>query len=318
MTPKTVHIPVLLSETLDRLIGTDQGLYVDATLGGGGHTEALLQRGTRVMAIDRDPEALQRAEIRLAPWLEESGRLTLIRGDFANMKALVEQHGVEQVDGVLMDLGISSDQLATGARGFSFQADGPLDMRMDPDLGLPASEWLHTTSEVDMAETFFRLGEERQSRRIAKNLVAARDEAPILTTSRLAELVERAVGGRKGRRIHPATKVFQAIRMAVNRELEVLQEGLAGALAMLRPGGRLAVITFHSLEDRAVKRYFMDHVGRDVSLPEGGSRWEGSEPRARFIQRKALGPSDEECRANPRSRSAKLRVIERLDDTADS
>ena len=289
---------------------------VDATLGGGGHTLALLEAGMEVVAIDRDEAALRRAEDRLADWLRgPDPALTMMHGDFGTMQAMIEQQGLAPVDGVLMDLGLSSDQLNDPARGFSFQHDGPLDMRMGAGSGPAAAEWLHAAGEAEMARAFRELADERRARPIARAIVRARGQAAIQTTGQLAALVERAVGGRRGARIHPATKVFQAVRMVVNRELESLREGLAGAMRILRPGGVLCAITFHSAEDRVVKHRFAEHVGREVSLPQGGSRWEGAEPRATWLRKRPLRATEAETAANPRARSAKLRAIARAGET---
>lgn len=306
---ETVHQPVLLDEVLTGLAVRAGSVCVDATLGGGGHTEALLSASApdgRVLGVDRDPDALARTGARLAPF---GSRFVPAHGNFADLLEVAGAHGFSDVDAILMDLGVSSDQLDTPARGFSFRFEGPLDMRMDTTRGPTAAEWLAEASEVEIADVIFRFGEDRASRRIAKAIVRARAEAPLTGTLALAELVERAVGGRKGARIHPATRTFQALRMVVNEELDSVTRGLTAALALLKPGGRLGVITFHSLEDRLVKQFFRRHEGREVSLYEGGSEWQGDLPRVQRVNRKPVTADEAERSLNPRARSAKLRVI---------
>jgi 16S rRNA (cytosine1402-N4)-methyltransferase len=301
-------------EVIEALQVRPGGQYIDGTLGGGGHTRALLEASApngRVMGIDRDPDALIRTRSALAGF---GDRFVPVRGNFAEMEALAASNGLDAPEGILLDLGVSSDQLDTPERGFSFRADGPLDMRMDPEAGESVLEWLAAQTEVELVQVLRTLGEEPQARRIARAILKARDADQLTGTASLAAVVEQAVGGRKGARIHPATRTFQALRMAVNDELGSLDTGLESGLRMLVPGGRMAVITFHSLEDRAVKQTFRAHEGREVSLYEGGSRWEGQMPRVRRITRKPLTASDAEREQNPRSRSAKLRVIEKLED----
>lgn len=307
----TVHQSVLLPEALEGLRVKAGGVYVDATLGGAGHTRALLEAcgpAGRVYGVDRDGAALARAAVSLAGYGE---RFAGWHGNFAELGVLAAAAGVEGVDGVLMDLGVSSDQLDTPERGFSFRFEGPLDMRMDGEAGVTAGEWLAAHTEEEIADVIYRLGEERQSRRIAKAVVRAREEGRLGSTLALASVVERAVGGRKGARIHPATRTFQALRMAVNGELESIERGVEAALGLLREGGRLAVITFHSLEDRLVKQMLRRHEGVEESLFEGGSAWRGEEPRVFRVTRKPVTASEAECAVNPRARSAKLRVVEK-------
>ena len=306
-----MHAPVMLQETVDRLAVHPGGSYADATLGGGGHAAEILRRAGasgRLLGIDRDSEALRRAEARLS---ELPGTVVCVHGNHGDFGALADAHGFSELDGVLIDTGVSSDQIDTAARGFSFQQDGPLDMRMDPTRGDTAAELVARLDAVQLAEMFRTLGEETQARKIAAAIVRARGAAPIRTTAQLAEIVSRALGGRRERGRHPATRVFQALRMAVNGELEALSGALDAALLRLRPGGRLAVITFESLSDRLVKRCFTDHVGREVALQQGGSRWEGRQPVMAWVARNAVRPGAEEISANPRARSAKLRVFEK-------
>ncbi|MFO8034649.1 MAG: 16S rRNA (cytosine(1402)-N(4))-methyltransferase RsmH [Candidatus Bipolaricaulota bacterium] len=264
---------------------------VDATVGLGGHAELLLERGAQVLGVDRDPEALQTAYRRLSRWGKQ---VTLVQGDFRNLPTLLTGAGVPPPDGVLMDVGVSSFQLSSPERGFSFQYDGPLDMRMDPAASVTADELVNNLSERELADLLWHLGEERCARRIARRVVRERERAPIRTTRELARLVARCYPpGRQ--RIHPATRTFQALRMAVNEERPALEEGLKCAVALLRPGGRLCVISFHSLEDRLVKHSFRG--------------WE-KEGRVRVLTPKPIRASTQEVAANPRARPAKLRAAE--------
>ena len=308
-----MHVSVLLDEALELLEVRDGGRYIDGTAGMGGHLRALLSRvgaEGRVLGVDRDPEALRLCRERLD---EQDGRWALAHGNYGEMERLATEAGMMGVDGVLLDLGVSSYQLDTPDRGFSFQHGGPLDMRMDRSRPGMASELLQELSESELADVIFELGEERRSRRIAAAIMRhQKAHGPIESTDELARIVESAVGGRQGRR-HPATQTFQALRMAVNSELDWLSEGLSASLAVLRPGGRLAVIAFHSLEDRQVKRFFRAHEGRDVALAAGGSQWQGERPRCRRVNRRVVKSSDEETGRNPRARSARLRVLERAE-----
>jgi len=228
------------------------------------------------------------------------------------MIAIAASRNIEGVDGVVLDLGMSSDQVDTPERGFSFLHEGPLDMRMDRSRGPTACDLINSLDEPALADILWRLGEEQASRRIARAIVSERQGRPITTTAQLAEIVSRAKGGRFGK-IHPATKTFQALRMAVNHELESLQRGLDGALTLVKVGGRIGVISFHSIEDRIVKQTFARHVGRWESLQAGGREWVGEKPAAKWITRKPVTASEMELQENPRARSAKLRVVERLD-----
>lgn len=306
-----MHASVLLEEVLEGLALKPGGIVVDGTLGGGGHAEAMLEQvGTegRLLGIDRDPVALALARERLACF----PNAMLVRGAYSNMKALAHQAGIEAVDAVLLDIGVSSMQLDTPARGFSFQHDAALDMRMDPDLPRTAADWVNETPEGELADVIWRYGEERAARRIARFISDARARAPIRTTGELADLVARAKGGARGR-IHPATQTFQALRIAVNDELGELERGIEAALALLKPGGRLAVIAFHSLEDRIVKRRLGEHVGRRESLEAGGERVIARPPRAAWVMKGPRMAGEAELKRNPRARSARLRVVERID-----
>jgi 16S rRNA (cytosine1402-N4)-methyltransferase len=302
MTP--LHDPVLLDEVIAALDPQPGDLIVDATFGAGGYTRALLERGALVHAFDRDPDAI--AAGRTWPEAGENPpRLVLYPRRFSEMAAVLRDAGVAQVDGVVMDIGVSSMQLDQGERGFAFSLDGPLDMRMSQD-GPSAADFVNTAAEVDIADVLYRLGEERQSRRVARAIVAAR---PLETTGELARVVRKALGYRPGAPKDPATRSFQAIRIHVNAELDELEAGLAGATALLREGGRLAVVSFHSLEDRIVKRFL-----RDAAETRSGSRHLPlPEMRAPLFTRvaKALRPSEAEVARNPRARSAVLRAAVR-------
>lgn len=306
-----IHQPVMLRETVSRLITDCGGVYVDATAGSGGHAEAILERladGGRLVAVDCDAAALERCRERLAA---RPPRLELLHGNFARLDELLEPLGVAAVDGILMDLGMSSDQVESAERGFGFRQEGPLDMRMNPTgEAATAQQIVDEMSEPELRALLQAGGARAEARRVARAIVSRRASRPVAGTRQLAELVSRATGGRKGKR-HPATRVFQALRMAVNDELRVLRTGLDVALNLLRPGGRLAVIAFHSLEDQEIKRCFTEHRGRWVALQQGGRRWEGRSPSVRWIDRGAVTPAAAETAHNPRSRSAKLRVVER-------
>ena len=306
------HVPVLLEETIEALAVKAGGTYVDGTLGRAGHAREILRRGAAcVIGIDRDQTALDEVAAMAADGTagELSGKLILKKGCHGDLAEIVRGEGIGEVDGVLLDLGVSSPQLDDAGRGFSFRADGPLDMRMDRTRRLTAAEIVNSRTVAELTEILRAYGEEPAARRIAQAIVRLRAQARIETTGQLAELVERTVG-RHGAH-HPATRTFQALRMAVNDELGELSRALAGALEVLKSGGRLAVITFESLSDRTVKRFFADHAGRMVSLQQGGERWEGVLPRLRRVTRRAVTASEREKSLNMRSRSAKLRAVER-------
>ena len=306
-----MHKPVLLKETVDSLAVKPGGVYIDGTLGRAGHAREILSRagtGARLVGIDRDTQALTESAERLEKMPGVS--LTLVHGCHGDIAQIVRDEGFDAVDGVLLDLGVSSPQLDEADRGFSFRADGPLDMRMDQSRGETAADLVATRSEDELAGILRMFGEEPNARRIAKAIVRARAAVRIETTAQLAELVEKTVG-RSGAH-HPATRTFQALRMAVNDELGELVRALAGGLGILKPGGRMAVITFESLTDRIVKRFFAAHVGKMISLQQGGERWEGDLPKVRLVTRHAVTASEEEIAENPRARSAKLRTIERM------
>ncbi|MEZ5796428.1 MAG: 16S rRNA (cytosine(1402)-N(4))-methyltransferase RsmH [Paracoccaceae bacterium] len=298
--PNDPHIPVLL-EPLLKAVAPVRGLWCDGTFGAGGYTRGLLQAGAeRVIGIDRDPLAHRMA----APWVaEQAGRAVLRHGTFSDLDTLAG----EPLDGVVLDLGVSSMQLDQAERGFSFMKDGPLDMRMSQD-GMSAADLVNTASETELADILYHYGEEHASRRIARAIVAARATAPITTTLALAEIVARQLPRQKPGQSHPATRSFQAIRIAVNAEFTELAQGLAAAERALKPGGKLAVVTFHSLEDRIVKRFFQLASGHEPGANRFAPATAQVTPRFTLATRKAIGPDAEEEAANPRSRSAKLRV----------
>ena len=304
------HTPVLAAEALAGLALEAGGYYVDATFGRGGHTALILQAlgpAGRVLAIDRDPQAIAAGRARFA----DEVRLALIHASFADLGTLVPLHGEGRpCRGVLFDLGVSSPQLDDARRGFSFRADGPLDMRMDPTRGEPVSAWLARAGLDEIREVIATFGEERFARRVARAIVEARAERPLERTGELAALVARAVRTREPGK-HPATRTFQALRMFINDELGQLERGLRGALATLSVGGRLVVITFHSLEDRAVKRFMQRESQPDPALAHLPVLPRGAQPVLRLIGRKTRA-SEAEVRRNPRARSALLRVAEKL------
>ncbi len=304
-----VHVPVLLGPVLKGLKIRPDGCYVDGTFGRGGHSREILKQldeNGRLIAIDRDPQAIAAA----AQSLTDDPRFDLIRGESAQLETFIAERGlVGAVDGLLFDLGVSSPQLDEAGRGFSFMHDGPLDMRMDPDSGIPASEWLASVDEKTLKKTLWKFGEETHAGRIARAIVEARAEAPVSRTAQLARIVEEARPAR-GEKKHPATRTFQAIRIAINKELEQLESLLAQSVNVLRRGGRLCVISFHSLEDRIVKRFMRD-ASREAEQYRGMPDVpEEFRPRLRIIG-KPIVATAEEIEANRRARSARLRIAER-------
>lgn len=310
----TRHAPVLLAEVLDLLAVGPGGHWLDGTIGGGGHAAAILERSApdgRLLGIDRDPAALARVRDRLAGFGE---RLVLVEGNIADLGRHVLAAGWPPCAGILFDLGISSDQLDDPARGLSFQTDGPLDMRLGPDADATAADLVNDLDEGALANLIWRFGEEPASRRIARAIAAAR---PLSTTRALADVIARVVRPARGRRpIHPATRTFQALRIAVNAELEAAERAVPAAIDHLAPGGRLGVISFHSLEDRIVKTAFKAAATGCTCPPELPLCVCGGRPIVRLITRRPVTPSDDECAANPRARSARLRVAERLVEAA--
>ena len=304
MTNTAKHVPVLLKETVDALCVRQGGRYIDGTLGRAGHARRIIDLGGKVLGIDRDSQAIAEVEA-----MDVRG-LTAVRGRHGDIEEIARAQGWSDVDGVLLDLGVSSPQLDEADRGFSFLREGPLDMRMDNSQGPSAADIVNGESVEGLERIFREWGEEPQARRIARAIVKARGEGVrFMTTTGLAEFVERLVGRHGGH--HPATRVFQALRMEVNDEMGELRRALSGALSLIRSGGRFAVITFESLTDREVKRFFAAHAGREQSLQQGGSEWRGELPRVRLVTRKAVTAEEDEVSTNPRSRSAKLRVVEK-------
>lgn len=292
-----MHVPVMRAEVIEYLAPGQGGVFLDCTVGLGGHAAALLAAGAgRLIGLDRDAEALAIARDSLASW---EGRVELVHADYRSLETVLDAHGIDVVDGVLADLGMSSFQLESGGRGFSFRRDEPLDMRMDRSAGPTGAALLAGAGESELADIIFAYGEERYARRIARAIVATREREPITRTEQLAGIVRRVVPRRGHPRIDPATRTFQAIRIWVNRELEGLDAFLAAAAGRLSAGGRLAVITFQSLEDRVVKRTFK-------ALEQSGGT------TCRVLTRRPARPSEEEAGRNPRARSAKLRVLERI------
>jgi 16S rRNA (cytosine1402-N4)-methyltransferase len=304
------HVPVMLPEVLATLAPHDGGMYLDGTFGGGGYAGAILEScRCTLWAIDRDPDAITRGAALVARY---PGRLHLLQGRFGDMLALLGRHGVSTLDGVVLDLGVSSFQLDDPSRGFSFRANGPLDMRMGRD-GTTAADLVNRLSERELADLLHELGEERAARRIARAIVAARNTAPIVTTSRLAGIVRGVLPpDRSG--IDPATRSFQALRIRVNDELAEIERALDQAARLLAPGGRLVVVAFHSLEDRIVKRFMVTAAGRSPapSRHDPGSLAERPHASFRLLTARPLRPAKHETDANPRARSARLRALERL------
>lgn len=301
------HVPVLLESVLENLDPAPGKFYVDGTLGGGGHSRALLEAGATVLGLDQDPAAISCATQRL----ESHGtRFRAVQASFAEAAQVLDGLGIRKISGVLLDLGVSSHQLDTPARGFSFQTEGPLDMRMNPSGPITARDLVNTASAEQLERIFREFGEEPQAKRVALRLARDRAVRPLNTTLDLTRAVESVIPKRG--KAHPATRVFQALRIAVNRELEALSRGLDVFSQRLAPGGRFAVITFHSLEDRIVKQFFRHHSTPVLDAPHWSAPRANSECIFRRLTRKPLAASPEEQKANPRSRSAKLRVVERL------
>ena len=307
-----MHRSVMVREVVQWSAARPGGAYVDATVGAGGHAEALLEASApdgRLLGLDADPSAIDRAGRRLGRF---GGRCTLVHAQFGDLAAVARGAGFDGVRAVVMDLGISSDQLDDPSRGLSFQREGPLDMRTDPGRATAAADLVNGLAEDELAELLRAYGEEPDARRIARAIVRRRAVRPFATTSDLAGVVAEAKGGRRGR-THPATQTFQALRVATNRELEELDQGLPAALDLLAESGRLVVVAFQSLEDRRVKDFFRAHAGRRESLQQGGERWTGERPPVRVLTRKPVRPSPDEVAANPRARSALLRAAERIE-----
>jgi 16S rRNA (cytosine1402-N4)-methyltransferase len=309
------HLPVLAEEVVMMLSPAPGSLQIDATVGGGGHTERILEATSpdgRLLGLDADPAAIERVRARLGR--RYGSRLVLRQANFRDLAQVAPEAGFDPADGCLFDLGLSSHQLADAGRGFGIRTGGPLDMRFDPSRGVPASELLATLGETELTALFRAYGEEPFSGRIARAIVRVRRTAPILTAEALAAIVEEVAPGRAPgrRRIHPATRVFQALRIAVNAELDALDEALRAAVDLLRPGGRLVVLSYHSLEDRIVKRFFQAERRGCTCPPDLPVCVCGKQPRLRLVTRRSTTATSEEVAANPRARSARLRAAERI------
>jgi len=306
------HISVLFNESLEALNIREDGVYVDGTFGAGGHSRGIVERGGKVVALDRDQSTLEFAQKSQENWTRS---LQYHHSNFSRMGTLLPTLGYPLVDGVLLDLGVSSMQFDQPERGFSFRASAPLDMRMDKSQPLTAADLVNSLSEDELAEIFWEFGDEKHGRRFARAIV---NERPLETTTELADLIEKVTPGKKykhtrgKKRIHPATKVFQALRIAVNSELDALKEGLEGAIQILRPGGRLAVISFHSLEDRIVKETFRVRSDPWYKVPTHVLQPQTERVQLKRITKKPIEPSAEEIEQNPRCRSSKLRVAEKI------
>ncbi len=305
----SLHEPVLLDAVLDGLRACDRqnGLFIDGTVGAGGHASAILKcsSASRLLGFDRDPRSLDIARTTLAPFRE---RVVLVHGNYDSMGKVAPSHGFEDVDGILLDLGISSMHVDEAARGFAFRVDGPLDMRFDPTDGSTAADLVNTLDADELADLIYQYGEERDSRRIARAIVAAR---PFQTTRQLADVIEQAHRGPR-EKIHPATRTFQALRIATNDELGALERVLPLAITLLRPGGRFAVISFHSLEDRIVKQWAKQESTDCLCPPKQPVCTCGHRATIRLVSHKPIVATDAEIARNPRSRSAKLRIVEKL------
>ncbi len=299
----------MVDEVLTWLVENPEGIYIDATLGGGGHTSALLQKlgvNARVIGIDRDAEAIAAARRRLAG----EGRFTALQGRFSSITALLAEQGISRCDGIFADLGVSSHQIDTAERGFSFMQEGPLDLRMNPEEGRPASELVNTLDAEELAAVFYRYGEERFSRRIARKIIAERVKQPVESTTELVRIIESVTPHKQ--RIKTLARVFQALRIAVNDELKELEHLLEDGFSLLKPFGRMVLLTYHSLEDRIVKHFFVDKARACICPPDAPMCVCNHHPEARILTRRPVSASDEEVARNPRARSARLRAAEKI------
>ena len=303
------HIPVLLFEAIDGLNIQKNGIYVDATAGGGGHSQAILDRleNGKLISIDQDPDAILNLQNRF----KDNENSIILKGNFGNIKELLNNRGINCIDGILFDIGVSSHQLDTKERGFSFHEDAPLDMRMSQS-GISAADLVNTLSQKELSKIIFEYGEEKYANPIARGIVKAREQAQIKTTSELAQIIKENVPQKVRRESHPARKTFQALRILVNRELDVLEKGLQEAFDMLSSGGRIVVITFHSLEDRIVKRTFASWCQGCICPKDLPVCVCHNKEKAKLIVKKPITPSQKELLNNPRARSAKLRICEKL------
>lgn len=308
---ETGHVPVMAKEVIEHLVICDRGTFLDCTVGLGGHAAKILEATSphgRLIGMDIDPQAIALAKENLEAY---GDRVSLIHGNFADLDRILRQQGVYEVDGVLMDLGVSSIQLYTPDRGFSFRLPGPADMRMDQTAGQPISYDLNSASADELAAIIREFGEERRAKRIAEGIVKARKESPIMTTTQLAGIVEKSVPGYFDD-IHPATRTFQALRIYKNQELANLEKGLEQAISVLRPGGRICVISFHSLEDRIVKRTFRTMERGCICPPKTPKCICGRKPVLKILTKRPITPQEEEIEFNPRCRSAKLRAATKI------
>jgi 16S rRNA (cytosine1402-N4)-methyltransferase len=303
--PRGYHLPVLPNEVIEMMEAGPGKFIIDGTLGGGGHSELLLKTGAKVLGVDRDPEALAHAGERLSAY---GSQFSTFQANFSEIPTYEGIEAGELADGLLLDLGVSSRQLDSAERGFSFMREGPLDMRMGPNATMTAAQLVNTWPEAEITRILFSYGEEPRSRRIANAIVSQREKKPFATTLELAACIESAVG--RNSKIHPATRSFQAIRMAINEELESLASILESAAKVLKPGGRLLIITFHSLEDRMVKRFLRHHSEPYIDDPTWPAPRPNPDYKFRLISKKAIAPSQTEISSNPRARSAKLRVAQ--------
>lgn len=305
------HKPVLFNETIESLNIQPDGVYIDGTMGGGGHSEAIVSRLTtgKLLSIDQDPDAIKAAGERLSKYSNS----IIARGNFCNMDSIAREHGITEVDGILLDIGVSSYQLDTPERGFSYHNDAPLDMRMSQE-GVTAEELVNTLSQQELAGIIFKYGEDKSANRIANGICKAREIEPIKTTGQLAEIIKSSVPAAVRREQgHPARKTFQALRIAVNGELDRLREGLEAGFSILKPGGRFAVITFHSLEDRIVKQQMNEWCKGCICPKDFPVCVCGRKPQGSLVYKKGLAPTEKEIEENPRARSSRLRVIEKAE-----
>ena len=308
------HVSILFNESIDFLITDKNGIYVDCTMGGAGHSRGFasqLEKDGLLLGIDQDDDAIAAASERLLD--KFTCKTAIAKSNFENFADVLDSMGIDQIDGIFFDLGVSSYQLDTPERGFSYMHDGPLDMRMRHDAGETAADLVARLSVAEMTTLFRELGEEKRAGAIARAIDRERQKVPFTRTLQLADCVAKAVGTAHTKGRHPATRVFQALRMAVNDEMGDLRKALEAGLELLKPGGVMAILTFESLTDRVVKQTFRAHCGQEVSLQQGGSEWRGQLPKTELIFKKAVAGQPEELEENPRARSAKLRAVRRVE-----
>lgn len=303
-----MHKPVMLSESIKALVSNPDGCYIDGTLGGGGHCREILSKLSekgRVIGFDQDLEAINRTK----KLFENELRLTLVHDNFSRIKEYLDKENIINVDGIFLDLGVSSFQIDSSSRGFSFLKNAPLDMRMNQQQPLDAKTWINQADEKEMENIFLKYGEEKYSKKIAKAISQSRKIKPLETTYDLVNIVKKVKGEGFRSKIHPATKTFQAIRIAINNELVNIEKVLKTSINRVYKGGRFVVLTFHSLEDRIVKHFFSSHIKREISLQQGGSEFSGNKPYVKWLYKKPLRPNINEINNNPRARSVKLRAV---------